>query len=305
MVNAGLRMVMLTGTRRAFASSAPFMPPNSSLVSSSPLPRLPGTSLHRQLFMVLRDEIARGVHAGGMLPKDEALCERFGVSRITVRRALGDLAALGLVERRHGIGTFVPADAASFTRSHPTLGLVDSLRNSVLDMDVQVLEVARVAAPPEVAALLQLTPDEPAVHALRLRSIAGTPVLFTDAWVSAALGKRVTKAALRKNALYEILLAQDVRFGRVVQEITAQLADPALARHLQTEVGAPLLKLVRLMHDHEARPIEYLTAFVSPERSRMLMDIPGEGVNTLGTGRFVHEVPRARVSTAAGRAKRR
>ena len=266
------------------------MPRPSS--ASPPLPRLPGTSLHRQLFLVVRDEIARGVYAGSMLPKDESLCERFGVSRITVRRALGDLAALGLVERRHGIGTFVRGDAASLTRSRPSLSLVDRLRDSVLDMDVKVLDVERVEPPREVAALLQLTAGEPAVHALRLRSIEGTPVLFTDAWVSAALGKRVTRAALRRNALYEILMAQGVRFGRMIQELTAQLADPMLAGSLRTEVGAPLLKLVRLMHDRDAHPVEYLTAFVVPERSRLLMDIPGEGVNTLDAGQFVHDVPR-------------
>ena len=84
-----------------------------TMTSATPLPRAPGTALHRQLFLVLRDEITRSVFAAtGALPKEEALCERFGVSRITVRRALADLAALGLVERRHGRGTFVRATGA-------------------------------------------------------------------------------------------------------------------------------------------------------------------------------------------------
>ena len=55
-----------------------------------------GVPLHRQLFLVLHDEIDRGVIApGDALPTEQALCEQFGVSRITVRRALADLAEQG------------------------------------------------------------------------------------------------------------------------------------------------------------------------------------------------------------------
>jgi GntR family transcriptional regulator len=257
-----------------------------------------GTSLHRQLFMVLRDEIQRGAYAAtGALPKEEALCERFGVSRITVRRALGDLAALGLVERRHGRGTFVRRDLQAPPQS-PTLSVIDSLRKTALETDVEVLEVTQTTPPPDLAALLQLAPGEEAVHALRMRSMEGMPVMLTDAWVPARLGKKVSAAALRKHALYEILMAQGVEFGRVVQEISAAPADPMRARLLQTDIGAPLLKMMRLMHDKQAQPVQHLTAWLAAERSRILMDIPGETVNTLSAGQFVHDVKRAAPAAA-------
>ena len=118
----------------------------------------------------------------------------------------------------------------------------------------------------------QVAPGEKAVHALRLRSIDGTPVMLTDAWVPARLGKQVTAATLRKQALYEILLAQGVKFGRVIQEITAEVSDPVRARLMQTEVGMPLLKIVRVIHDPEARPVQYITVTMTPERSRILME---------------------------------
>ena len=271
---------------------APTSAPTSdrTMTSATPLPRAPGTSLHHQLFMVLRDEITRSVYAAtGALPKEEALCERFGVSRITVRRALADLAALGLVERRHGLGTFVRAGAES-TRSNPTLSLVDSLQQTARETDVEVLDVQRAAPPVDIAAQLQIAPGTPAVHALRLRSMKGTPVMLTDAWVPLELGRKVTVAALRRHALYEILLNQGVRFGRVVQEIGAQVADPMRAGWLRVDVGSPLLTLVRLIHDPAARPVQHLTVYLVPEHSRILMDIPGDRVNTLSAGQIVHEV---------------
>src|SRR4051794_19095688 len=91
----------------------------------SRLPRSSGTSLHRQLFLVLREQIARREHApGAPLPTEEALCEQFGVSRITVRRALQDLETQGFVERRHGVGTFV-RESSPVARPSPSLNLVD------------------------------------------------------------------------------------------------------------------------------------------------------------------------------------
>jgi GntR family transcriptional regulator len=246
-------------------------------------------ALHRQIFVVLRDEIRRGIVGPGQaLPKEEALCARFGVSRITVRRALADLAALGLVERRQGIGNFVRSDVPA-PRQRPTLSLIDGLRRTADETTVTVLGVHRGTPPTEVAELLQLAPGEVAVRAQRLRSVGGVPVMVTDSWVPMALGKGVTAAALRKRPLYEIVLGQGVVLGRVVQELSAVAADLATAERLGTEVGGPLLKLVRLLHGQDARPVQYLEVYFSSERSRFLMDIPAEQVNTLSAGQIVHD----------------
>lgn len=260
------------------------MPP-----APTPFQPAKGTSLHRQLFLVLRDQITQGLFPGGALPKEEALGERFGVSRITVRRALADLAAQGLVERRHGRGTFVSANLP-LPRRVPTLSVLDSLRKTAQETEVAVLEVAQSEPPSEVAFLLQMAQGAKAVHALRLRShIGGAPAMLTDAWVPLDIGKRVTAAALKKKALYEILMTQGILFGRVVQEISAMVADPVRAGLLHTEVGGPMLRLVRLMHDLEERPVMHLTAYMPAERSRILMEIPGATVNTLSAGQIVHD----------------
>lgn len=250
--------------------------------------RAAGTSLHRQIFNVLRDEIARGVYAGaGALPTEEGLCERFDVSRITVRRALAELVSQGLVERRHGLGTFVKPRTVG--RQAPSLSLVESLRKTAEETQVKVIEVTQTEAPPDIAAQLQLPSGSHAVHALRLRSVDRRPVLLTDAWIPEAMGEGVSVASLKQHALYELLMKQGVTFGSVVQEITAQLADPVLASLLRLEVGAPLLKIVRLMHDKADVPILHISIYLTPERSRLLMDFPGDGVNTLVTGRIVHD----------------
>lgn len=258
----------------------------SSLPEFSPTK---GTLLHRQLFLVLREQILRGAFSPrGALPKEEDLCDHFGVSRITVRRALSDLATLGLVERRHGLGTFV-REGVSVSRPAPDLGLIDELKKQARETAVEVLQFERAVPPDSVVDLLQLGAGEQAVHAVRLRSLDGVPVMLTDAWVPARLRTGVTAARLRKMPLYQVLLAQGIRFGRVIQEFTAVIADPVHAKRLQVEGGAPLLRLVRIMHDGKDQPVLYLTVHLSSERSRILMDIPGETVNTLVAGRIVHD----------------
>src|SRR5690349_9226717 len=76
------------------------------------LKREPGTTLHRQLFLVLRDQIHGGRFAqGDLIPTEDALEALYGVSRITVRRAVADLEAEGLVRKQPGRGTFVTGAA--------------------------------------------------------------------------------------------------------------------------------------------------------------------------------------------------
>lgn len=252
------------------------------------LTRTPGTALHRQIYMVLLNEIKGGMYADtGTLPKEEALCERFNVSRITVRRTLADLASEGFVERRHGLGTFIK-EGAFKVASSPSLSLFDDLRRVAAETVVTVIEVGSKVAPTVVANALGLEHDAKALHAVRVRSLKKAPCMVTEAWVPATYGKGVTAASLKKHALFQILQANGVVFGRVVQEFTAVPADPVRARLLSLGVGMPLLKIVRLMYDLEERPVLYISFYLSPDNSRILMDIPADSVNTMSGGHIFH-----------------
>jgi GntR family transcriptional regulator len=252
--------------------------------------RTNGTSLHRQLFLVLREQVGRGAYApGAALPTEEALCQQFGVSRITVRRALRDLEGDGLVERRHGRGTFVREGGLPL-ESPPRLTLTEGLRRIAVETQVELLEAGKKSAPAAIASLLHLTRGADAVYALRLRKSGDVPLMVTEAWLPDRFVNVATPAALRRLPLFELLLHAGVKFGRVVQEMSAEAADPLRARLLETSIGAPLIRVARLLHDASAQPVQHLTVHMSPERSRILMDIPTEDVDTLGAGYVAHDV---------------
>lgn len=251
-----------------------------------------GTSLHRQLLLMLKNEIESGtLERGGLFPSEESLCERFSLSRVTVRRTLGDLAAMGLIERKPGRGTFVRKELPP-PRLIPTLGVIDSLKNTEMKTQVRVLAVSHAVPPREIGMALNVQPGEEAVNAVRLRSCDGSPVMLTDVWAPLAFEACITPEALGKMAFYEILAANGVTYGRAVQEITATTADFRNADLLAVENGAPLLKMRRVMYDSQEQPVIYSTVYLPSDASRVLMDISGQAVNTMAAGQVVFDTRR-------------
>jgi GntR family transcriptional regulator len=256
----------------------------------SALRREHGTSLHRQLFMVVREQIARGAYAASTaLPTEEALCEQFGVSRITVRRALQDLESEGFVERRHGRGTYV-LETAPTQRMATPVSPVGSFRKLAQGTKVDVIEGGTRAAPAAVAGRLGISPGDEAIYALRVRRRGDVPLMVVESWLPASFARTITLAALRKHAMYELLLKAGVAFGRVLQELSAETADPIRAQLLRTDIGAPLIRITRLIHDTDATPIQRLTVHLSPERSRIVMDIAADRLDSLDAGYIAHDV---------------
>jgi len=258
--------------------------------SPSRLQRSPGTALHRQLYIVLRDQIMRGHFApGAAIPTETDLESLFGVSRITVRRAVADLEAHGLVRKSPGKGTFVLPHAGG-ERSPATLSLMESLVRQAKDTQVSVILVESVVAPGAIALTLELGARAQAHHVVRLRSAVATPLMLTEAWTPMSLAPYITRESLLESALYEIVLRNGIRFGKVVQEISAIAADPQQARLLQVDVGSPLIQVTRLFHADDGRPAYHLTSVAVPERTRLLMEIPGDAIDSLAAGTYQHMV---------------
>jgi GntR family transcriptional regulator len=247
-----------------------------------------GTSLHRQVYLVLRHRLLGGSFAAGaQLPTEPDLCLQFGVSRITLRRAVADLVEEGLLERVQGRGTFVTARAGSQPPAGAR-GYVEETRALSSDTTLKVLEFENLPAPAWVADRLALMPGEPVQRSVRVRLRHGVPVVLLTAWVPRRWSETMTRAELARRPLHELLTERGVRFGRVLQEIGAGLADPLQAQRLEVTVGAPLLLVDRVVHDADGAPVEYVGVALTPERSRFVFDTPAELVQQVGSGRFVH-----------------
>lgn len=277
-------------------------PLSKQMLQKPPTLTRSGTSLHRQVYLVLRDRLLAGAFAPReQLPPEPALCAQFGVSRITLRRAVAELVADGLLERIQGRGTFVTARAQE--RSGPE-GYVDDIRQLSADTTLKVIEYANMAAPPWVAARLGIAAGEPVQRSVRVRLRHGVPVVLLTAWVPHRWSQAISRADLGRRSLNELLAERGVRFGRVTQEIGAGLADPLQAQRLDVAVGAALLLVERTVHDKQGAPVEYLSMALSAQRSRMVIDTPAELAEHVSSGRIVHVGPAPAGSARAAKPAR-
>jgi GntR family transcriptional regulator len=229
-----------------------------------------GVPLHRQLFLVLYDEIARGALApGDALPTEQALCDQFGVSRITVRRALADLAEHGCIERRQGVGSFVSEQRSSGT---PRAGgsYVEGMRQTQFETEVDVVERDVRQAPGPVTDALGVAGALLHIVRLRRERRTGEPLMLTEAWLPTGLAAELSESALRRAPLYELLSAAGITLERMRHEITAEIAGPRNAHLLDTAIGSALLRVDRLAFA-AGQPHHYLSILLSPSRSRVLV----------------------------------
>ena len=248
--------------------------------------------LHRQLYLVLHDEIDRGVIApGDALPTEQTLCDQFGVSRITVRRALADLAEQGYIERRQGVGSFVrqhgPTDVSSAGRSY-----LEGLRQTQFETEVDVVELEVRTPPRGISEALQTSGELLHVVRVRRQRRTGEPLLVTDVWLPAVLADTLTQPALRAAPLYDLLSEAGLTVDRVRHEITAEIAGPRNARLLDTAIGAALLRVNRLVFVAGA-PHHYLSALLSPNRSRVLLNQTADELEVADGLTIAHDVARS------------
>jgi GntR family transcriptional regulator len=227
--------------------------------------RLP-TPLYHQLFLVLRERIRSGAFpAGAVLPGEQELCRIFDLSRITVKRAMNELAAAGLVSRHRGRGTVVTYNAAVPVVKGSFENLLASLRQMGLATQVQLIEVTETPAAEEIADLLDLDPGAPVQRAVRLRKIEGSPFSFLITHVPMDIARGYRPEDLARAPLLQLLDAAGWHAEEAEQWVTACAAEPPAAQALQVPTGAPLLKIMRVMRDPDGRAIEALTGYYRPE----------------------------------------
>jgi GntR family transcriptional regulator len=248
-----------------------------------------GVPLHRQLFLVLHDEIDRGLIApGDPLPTEQTLCDQFGVSRITVRRALADLAEQGYIERRQGVGSFVrehgPADVSSAGRSY-----MAGLRQSQFETEVDVVELGVRRPPRAITEALETSGELLQIVRVRRQRRTGEPLMVSDAWLPSELAGLLTESALGQAPLYQLLADAGIVVDRIRHEITAEIAGPRNAHLLDTPIGAALLRVNRLAFVADA-PHHHLSVLLSPNRSRVLLSQTADELEMADGLTIAHDV---------------
>jgi GntR family transcriptional regulator len=212
--------------------------------------------LYHQVATVLRHRIAEGVYVPELaLPTENDLRAEFGVSKSTIRQAVGELVDAGLVSRSRGRGTFVLPGALKLSGQR-FAGSLGDLRQEVKRTRVREVTIERsVALPPRIATALSLDAPEGTI-VRRTRMMDGKPFAYTTNFLPDRLGKLLTKERLRKSSLLELLERGGVTFTGAVQSIRAEIAGSDVGRRLLVAPDAPVLFVERVMHAEGEGPVE-------------------------------------------------
>ena len=235
--------------------------------------RLP-TPLYHQIYLILRNQIVAGVYpAGTLLPSEQELTRDYGVSRITAKRALNELAAEGMVTRMRGRGTVATYRPPQAPISSSVEGLIENLHRMGLRTEAALLSFDYVPADDSVAAALAVAPGAEVQRAVRVRSLEGEPFSHLTTYVPGEIGRSFTADEMSRTPLLQLLERFGIVVSRARQTITATLADPELAPLLGVEVGSALLRIGRVVYDQEGRAVEYITGLYRPDRYQVDMDL--------------------------------
>jgi GntR family transcriptional regulator len=204
--------------------------------------------LYQQLVRALKDEIVSGVYpVGSQLPTEEELCERFSVSRYTVREALRRLREDSLVSSRQGAGTTVVPPRPSDSYVHEVMSINDLVAFAT-GVRFAIDQIEMIAIDDKLSARTGIASGEEwlAVRGFRHAEGAEWPVCWTEVYIArefAAVGRLLQRHRGPIFHLIEDLFGQSI--VEVHQEIAAGLISPELADGLKVKAGTTALEVQR------------------------------------------------------------
>ncbi|WP_164868054.1 GntR family transcriptional regulator [Rhodovarius crocodyli] len=245
--------------------------------------------LYRTVLDTLREDMHEGrLPVGAVLPSEKELGTRFGVSRITVRRAMDTLAQEGLIHRSAGRAARVaePRLVQSVTAledASVALHLVRGTRVELLGFEWQLADGM-------VARALQIEEGEQVLCVTRLRRHEEAPVFHTVNYVPAPIGALLNRRALESTAFQEVLAAAGFVTVSTERQMGAAPCPKSVAARLGLRTGAPTFRMERLTRDVTGRPLHLLIGHWRWDRFAMrLVSRSGAGINEVTLSEFVTE----------------
>jgi GntR family transcriptional regulator len=223
--------------------------------------------LYQQIYLVIRDRILSGEYPDqSLLPSENELAKLFGVSRITTKRALNEISAEGLCDRKRGTGSRVTYKPATAPLKTDVQGLLDYLFQMNLATQGFVLKFDYVAASAEIATVMKIETGAEIQRSVRVRHLDGTPFSYLTTYVPGDLGRLYTREHISSQAVLTVLEKTGVEVAHAEQTITATLAGARAAESLQVKLSSPLLRISRIVFDRNERVVEHIVGLYRPDQ---------------------------------------
>ena len=224
--------------------------------------------LYIQVMRLVVDEIGRGTWGiGDRIPSEDELAARFGVSKITIRQALSNLAADGYLMKVQGRGTFVAGNQPVVGLTMKT-GFTDGLFGRGVQEAREVLERGVVESPADVRRLLGI---EGPIYRIATRRLAeGVPVSADESFIPVGLLPGIEVQDLGGFALFAAIQERGTRkVFRMRQTVEITSLTDREADTLGALAGKPVLAVHRLLIGAEDQPLAYSRIVEIGERFKL------------------------------------
>jgi GntR family transcriptional regulator len=223
---------------------------------------------YRAIAEELRRRVASGeLAAGALLPSESDLSGAYGVSRVTVRKALDLLRDEGLVDSRQGFGWFVAADPV-----RQALGRLGTIEAQLAELGVEserrVVGFRFTGGPAWVRRVLGV---DTVLEVRRVNYADGQPFARVTVWCSEEIGSRLSRADVESSPFYELV---DVPIGGATQTIGAAAAGAEDAGLLALSPGSPVLRCERVTRDVDGSPVLVSEHVFPGHRTEFVVDLP-------------------------------
>jgi GntR family transcriptional regulator len=232
-------------------------------------------------YLAVREHLRRRVSAlpeHTLLPPEPLLCAEYGVSRITLRRAVDGLVADGHLVREQGRGTYVtrPAIRHEYRESfvHRIAGFNSVMTEQGAQVGTTVLTQRIVPVQPPIAAELGLEAATDVIELVRLRSVDGTPNHVAHSFMAASAYPRAAEEDFSEGSLYDFLRREysaDLAHARIVVDVGT--AAPDEADVLGVTTGSPLLVVRTTVRDSAGHPQVHSYSRLRPDVSQVEFEV--------------------------------
>lgn len=234
----------------------------SSVPTSPAVPFNQSVPLYHQIALILRSRAeAGGLGPNGNLATEQQLCAEFGVSRTTIRQALGLLKQEGRLSSRRGVGTrLVP-----HTTPRRLSSAVGDPLHAGLGSTERVVSIERVEPPADVRAFLK--PDERGVVRLvRTHTLKDGPLSVVVTYLPAQYATGITVKTLRRSVHELLWLRHGLLQKRSVHRIGVARADTQVASLLEVGIADPVLHVQSSAYLDDGRPIRWTDNYFREDR---------------------------------------
>ena len=215
-----------------------------------------GITLYAQIAEVLECEYVRQGATGDRLPAEGELAARFGVNRHTLRRAVDELIAEGLLERQHGVGIFITDQLLDY-RVGASTRFTQTLADIGIATDTKVIRKMIAPASAGVARHLLLPSDEPVLWIETLRMADGIPFCVISHFLPVTPFSTMLEE-YQDGSLHELLASNCGTLRRTESLVTAVLPQGDDAKLLSITQNRPVLRVKSLnVLDQDGTPVEY------------------------------------------------